>query len=148
MRTAAEREPGLLRVYEARSAETTVQRLRELAVDPIRAVRLWVARNANTPPDALGLLLQDADHSVRTNALRHPRTPAAGRELGDVHAALVDPIPPPGAGVGSTMAADDADWSSVLRALDEPGRSGRAEGLYFPGKFRSCGDAESVRSAG
>lgn len=81
IRSAAERKLGLLSANEARSTDTTEQRLRELATDPIRAVRLWTARNPNTPPDALALLLQDTDVSVQDNALRHPRTPAAALEL-------------------------------------------------------------------
>jgi hypothetical protein len=81
IRLAAERRLGLLRANEARSTDTTEQRLRELAADPMRPVRVWTARNANTPPDALTNLLEDADHSVRSAALYHPRTPAAALAL-------------------------------------------------------------------
>ncbi|MFI5846091.1 hypothetical protein ACIA8K_40950 [Catenuloplanes sp. NPDC051500] len=79
-RTATERELGLLRANEARSTGTTEQRLCELAIDPMRPVRLWTARNPNTPPGALDVLIQDEDHSVRNSALFHPRTPAAALE--------------------------------------------------------------------
>jgi hypothetical protein len=81
IRSAAEHKLGLLRVNEARSTDTTEQRLRELATDPIRPVRVWTARNPKTPPDAVATLLQDADCSVRNEALYHLRTPAAALEL-------------------------------------------------------------------
>ncbi|GIE78501.1 hypothetical protein Aph02nite_44510 [Actinoplanes philippinensis] len=80
-RSVAERELGLLRVNEARSIDTTEQRLRELATDPIRPVRLWTARNPNTPPNAVAILLQDADRGVRNEALYHLRAPAAALEV-------------------------------------------------------------------
>lgn len=50
IRSAAARWFGLLRVNEARSTDTTEQRLRELATDPMRPVRVCTARNPNTPP--------------------------------------------------------------------------------------------------
>ncbi|WP_426513264.1 hypothetical protein ACPPVO_23165 [Dactylosporangium sp. McL0621] len=55
---------GYRRVLEARSSRTTTERLRQLADDPIRPVRLWAARNPRTPPDALDRLLQDPDSWV------------------------------------------------------------------------------------
>lgn len=63
------------RVLEARSAECSVDRLRALAADEVRPVRLWVARNPCAPPDALSALARDVDSTVRWNALLHPRTP-------------------------------------------------------------------------
>ncbi|MEV4281691.1 hypothetical protein [Actinoplanes xinjiangensis] len=81
LRSAAERTLGLRRVNEARSTDTTEQRLRELAADPLRPVRVWTARNPRTPPDALAELMQDADYGVRSAALYHPRTPAAALAL-------------------------------------------------------------------
>ncbi|WP_433797892.1 hypothetical protein [Actinoplanes sp. CA-252034] len=95
IRSAAERQVGLLRANEARSTDTTEQRLRELATDPLRPVRVWTARNPNTPPDVVAILLQDADCSVRNEALYHLRTPAAvlqvlaRQEAEEVEAALL-----------------------------------------------------------
>jgi hypothetical protein len=63
------------RVLEARDLNTSADRLRALAADEVRPVRLWVARNPLTPPDALGALARDEDSSVRWNALLHPETP-------------------------------------------------------------------------
>ncbi|MEU8658478.1 hypothetical protein AB0C31_17400, partial [Actinoplanes philippinensis] len=80
IRSVAERQLGLLRVNEARSIDTAQQRLRQLATDPIRPVRVWTARNPNTPPDAVAILLQDADCAVRNEALYHLRAPAAALE--------------------------------------------------------------------
>jgi Leucine rich repeat variant len=51
-----------------------------LAADEIRPVRLWVARNPNTPPEALDALAQDADSAVRWNVLLNPSTPATALE--------------------------------------------------------------------
>src|SRR5688500_13207546 len=81
IRPAAERRLGLLRVYEARSVTTTAQRLGALRIDPVPAVRLLTARNANPPPDALGTLLHDEDRSVQWHALFHARTPPEALEL-------------------------------------------------------------------
>ena len=53
-----------------------MRRLKVLASDPIRPVRLWVARNPRTPPDALGQLLHDVDSWVQWNALLHHATPS------------------------------------------------------------------------
>ncbi|SDS87410.1 hypothetical protein [Actinoplanes derwentensis] len=212
IRSAAENKLGLLRVHEARSTATTEQRLRELAADPIRPVRVWTARNPNTPPDAVATLLQDADCSVRNEALYHLRTPAVALELlarqeaeeaeaarlpntaakkrhvvahhpntppqlrdeliaagvcpgrrcgmaaefrhrcgdGRLYAEQGKPTSAPGPSphTGSPPAmgdatdieagarsAGEAEWLSVLRALDEPGRLGSAGGLEFPGDF-------------
>ena len=76
IRSPTERRLGYLRVLEARSATTTTERLRTLAGDEIRPVRLWTARNWNTPPDALDALARDTDSTVRWNALLNPRTTA------------------------------------------------------------------------
>ncbi|MFF5235518.1 hypothetical protein [Dactylosporangium sp. NPDC000521] len=76
VRTVAERRLGYLRVLEARSPSTSVERLSVLATDEIRPVRLWTARNWNTPPEALSTLAQDEDETVRWNTLLNPRTPA------------------------------------------------------------------------
>ncbi|GIF43923.1 hypothetical protein Axi01nite_82340 [Actinoplanes xinjiangensis] len=210
IRSATERKLGLLRANEARSADTTEQRLRELAVDPVRAVRLWTARNPNTPPDAVALLLHDSDPSVQNSALFHLRAPAAALELlarqeaAEAEAAQLPhqtakrdlvahhPNTPPelrdqllAAGVcracpespcttaeyfnrrqdgnpyvprgrptsapdlssqtggpramgdvaGIEPTADSEDWWSLLGALDEPGRLGRAAGLEVPSSF-------------
>ena len=75
VRSRAERILAYRRVLEARSAETSTDRLRALALDEVRPVRLWVARNPHTPPDALGHLARDEDSSVRWNVLLHPETP-------------------------------------------------------------------------
>ncbi|MBF9132417.1 hypothetical protein I0C86_26215 [Plantactinospora sp. S1510] len=75
-----DRMAGYQRVLEARSAETIPERLRGLAGDPIRPVRLWVARNPRTPPDALDRLLHDSDSSVQWNALLHLATPGTALE--------------------------------------------------------------------
>ncbi|MFC4068313.1 hypothetical protein [Actinoplanes subglobosus] len=94
VRSYQERMAGYRRVLEARSPHTTLDRLRELAGDPIRPVRLWTARNPRTPPDALDRLMDDEDSSVEYNALLHHDTPGpalqrtAGREevrFGDRH---------------------------------------------------------------
>ena len=66
-----------LRVLEARNPETSAERLRTLAGDEVRPVRLWVARNPHTPPDVLDALIRDEDSSVLWNALLHPKTPDA-----------------------------------------------------------------------
>ncbi len=67
---------GYRRALEARSIRTPAARLRELAVDEIRPVRVWTARNHNTPPDALDSLADDGDEIVRWNALLNGRMPA------------------------------------------------------------------------
>jgi hypothetical protein len=66
------------RVLEARHLETSAGRLRIVAGDEVRPVRLRVARNPNTPSDVLDALARDEDKSVRWNALLHPKTPDAG----------------------------------------------------------------------
>jgi ribosomal protein S18 acetylase RimI-like enzyme len=76
IRGYTERMDGYRRVLEARSTATSSARLAELARDEIRPVRLWTARNHNTPPSALDHLMRDEDSDVRWNALLHPRTPA------------------------------------------------------------------------
>ncbi|GAA0455009.1 hypothetical protein Aca07nite_68570 [Actinoplanes capillaceus] len=80
VRSYRDRMAGYRRVLEARSPETTLDRLRELAGDEIRPVRLWTARNPRTPADALARLLQDADESVQGNALLHTGTPGTALE--------------------------------------------------------------------
>ncbi|MEV6522721.1 hypothetical protein AB0M43_12315 [Longispora sp. NPDC051575] len=80
VRPPAERTAGLARVVEARAATTAEDRLRALAGDEVRPVRLWTARNLGTPPDALDLLTRDPDEIVRWNALLNPRTPAPALE--------------------------------------------------------------------
>lgn len=87
VRTQAERLSGYRRVLEARSPDVTVERLRLLAVDEIRPVRLWTARSLLTPPDALDLLARDEDSSVQWNALINPHLPeSALRWLADLEA--------------------------------------------------------------
>ncbi|GGN84924.1 hypothetical protein GCM10010112_64720 [Actinoplanes lobatus] len=80
VRSYQDRMAGYRRVLEARSPETTLERLRELAGDEIRPVRLWTARNPRTPADALARLLGDADESVQWNALLHTGTPGTALE--------------------------------------------------------------------
>jgi hypothetical protein len=75
IRSAHERWLGYLRVLEARDATTSHDRLRELAHDIIRPVRLWTARNPNTPPDALIILSADTDSTVQWNVLLNRSTP-------------------------------------------------------------------------
>jgi hypothetical protein len=75
VRPYSERMAGYRRVLEARS-RTTPARLRELAGDEIRPVRLWTARNIWTPADALDLLADDPDDSVVWNVLLNRQTPA------------------------------------------------------------------------
>ncbi|WP_328551128.1 hypothetical protein [Streptomyces sp. NBC_00358] len=53
----------------------TAERLRSLAVDEIRPVRLWTARSPLAPPDALDRLARDEDSSVQWNALINPNLP-------------------------------------------------------------------------
>ncbi|GAA0932700.1 hypothetical protein Vau01_123280 [Virgisporangium aurantiacum] len=81
IRTAHERWLGYLRVLEAWDPKTTHDRLRELAHDVIRPVRLWTARNPNTPPDALTILSTDPDETVRWNFLLNRSTPLEARHL-------------------------------------------------------------------
>jgi hypothetical protein len=81
IRSAHERWLGYLRVLEARDANTTHDRLRELAHDVIRPVRLWTARNPNTPPDALIILSTDPDETVRWNVLMNRSAPLQARHL-------------------------------------------------------------------
>lgn len=74
------------RVLETRSADVAEDRLRALAGDQVLTVRIWTARSRRTPADALALLAEDPDHTVRHNALLNPNTPdsalrsLAGRE--------------------------------------------------------------------
>ena len=75
IRTQAERLLGYRRVLEARSPDVTADRLRLLALDEIRPVRLWTARSPLAPPDALDCLARDDDASVRWNALLNPNLP-------------------------------------------------------------------------
>jgi hypothetical protein len=92
IRTPAEHWFGYLRVLEARSSDTSIDRLRVLATDNIRPVRVWTARNPNTPADALSALAQDEDLTVSWNALLHPRTaPQALQILADQEAATAPP---------------------------------------------------------
>jgi len=51
-------------VLEARNLRTTPQRLLELAKDPARPVRCYVAMHRSTPVEALLLLLQDDEAMV------------------------------------------------------------------------------------
>jgi hypothetical protein len=71
-------------VAEARSAGTSPDRLRELASEDFRPVRLWVARHPRTPQDALAELCRDPDRTVVWNAMWNPSTP------GDVLRRLAD----------------------------------------------------------
>ncbi|MFE9483758.1 hypothetical protein ACFYNM_34850 [Streptomyces spororaveus] len=65
----------------------TAERLRSLAVDEIRPVRLWTARSPLAPPDALDRLARDVDASVQWNALINPNLPdTALRWLADLEA--------------------------------------------------------------
>src|SRR4029077_16376740 len=66
------------------------------------AIRAAVARNRLTHPAVLGKLAKDADQSVRTTALRHPRVPHqqiinAARDEDQVlrKAAAANPLCPP-----------------------------------------------------
>ncbi|MGI5238916.1 hypothetical protein [Dactylosporangium sp. CA-139066] len=65
IRTRAERMLGYARVLEARDPATSADRLRALADDDVRPVRVWVARNFHTPRDALERLARDQDEAVR-----------------------------------------------------------------------------------
>ena len=74
VRSRAERLAGYRRVREARNFATSPDRLRELAADPILPVRVWTARNPNTPSDSLAsLALGDR---TQWFALHNPGTPA------------------------------------------------------------------------
>lgn len=79
IRTRAGWTAGYRRVLEARSLDTPADRLRILAFDEIRPVRLYVARNPSTPPDALVWLASDPDESVRWNVLLNVNRPAEAR---------------------------------------------------------------------
>ncbi|GAA2363147.1 hypothetical protein GCM10010170_059790 [Dactylosporangium salmoneum] len=59
---------GYLRVLEARDPATPPDRLRALADDDYRPVRVWTARNFHTPADALERLARDEDDHVRWRA--------------------------------------------------------------------------------
>lgn len=74
MRSAAERLLGYRRVLEARDLGEAPERLRALAHDEVRPVRVWVARNPATPPDALDTLARDTDETVRWNVLLNRHT--------------------------------------------------------------------------
>ncbi|MEU1525364.1 hypothetical protein ABZ413_24515 [Nocardia rhamnosiphila] len=79
---------GYRRVLETRDPATCPDRLRQLAVDPVRPVRLWAARNPNTPADALTLLVVDEDSSVQWNAIVNPVVPVeALRRVAAIEAA-------------------------------------------------------------
>ncbi|MDG6110077.1 hypothetical protein Daura_31825 [Dactylosporangium aurantiacum] len=60
---------GYRRALEARRPATSPTRLRELATDDVRPVRVLVARNFDTPRDALEQLTRDEDDDVRTSAI-------------------------------------------------------------------------------
>lgn len=75
VRSSAERLLGYRRVLEARNPDTSADRLGVLAIDEIRPVRLWVARNRVTPPAALARLAEDEDSSVQWNALLNSNLP-------------------------------------------------------------------------
>jgi hypothetical protein len=77
VRGRVDRLLGYQRVLDARRVEASADRLRELASDEIRPVRLWTARNRLAPPDALDRLARDEDSSVRWNALLNPHLPDA-----------------------------------------------------------------------
>ncbi|MER7277784.1 hypothetical protein ABT369_25415 [Dactylosporangium sp. NPDC000244] len=62
IRSQSERMPGYQRALEARSPTTSSARLRELATDDVRPVRVLVARNFNTPRETLEQLA-----TTRTN---------------------------------------------------------------------------------
>jgi hypothetical protein len=78
IRSQRERLAGYRRVLEARSSDVTEARLRELAYDEIRPVRLWTARSRRCPGDALVALADDEDGSVRWCALHNAAMPEAG----------------------------------------------------------------------
>jgi hypothetical protein len=78
IRSQPERIAGYSRVLEARSSDVTEGRLRELAHDEIRPVRLWTARSRLCPGDALVALAHDEDSSVSWNALHNAAMPDAG----------------------------------------------------------------------
>ncbi len=82
---------GYRRVLEARSNQASVKRLRELAEDPVRVVRLYASWNYRTPADALGPLLAEDDYLVWWNVIHNPRTPAEA--LARAVAAETDPEP-------------------------------------------------------
>ena len=76
IRSRAEQLAGYRRVLEARSPATPADRLRDLAADELRPVRLWVARNPRCPSDALDALARDEDRTVQWNVLLNAGTPA------------------------------------------------------------------------
>ncbi len=78
IRSQAERIAGYRRVLEARSPDVTEERLRELAHDEIRLVRLWTARSSRCPGDALVALAQDEDSTVSWCALHNAAMPEVG----------------------------------------------------------------------
>jgi hypothetical protein len=69
-RSAAERLAGYLRVKEARDPNTSVDRLRELAGDPLVPVRVFVARNSRTPEDVVTQILNDPSRTAGSNSSR------------------------------------------------------------------------------
>jgi hypothetical protein len=69
---------GYARVLEGRDPATAPERLRELASDEFRTVRMYAAENFSMPPDALELLIRDTDSSVRWCAFTNPAAPASG----------------------------------------------------------------------
>ncbi|MFI0410571.1 hypothetical protein [Actinomadura sp. 3N508] len=75
LRSRAEQLAGYRRVLEARDPTTPADRLRILAADEIRPVRVWTGLNPHAPPDALELLAHDEDNYVRRIALHHPSAP-------------------------------------------------------------------------
>jgi hypothetical protein len=78
IRSQPERIAGYRRVLEARSPDVPEQRLRELAHDEIRPVRLWTARSNRCPGDALVALAHDEDPNVSWSALHNAAMPEAG----------------------------------------------------------------------
>jgi hypothetical protein len=78
IRSQSERLAGYRRVLEARSPDVTGLRLRELADDGIRPVRLWTARSIRCPGDALVALAHDEDPWVSWCALLNAAMPEAG----------------------------------------------------------------------
>ena len=85
IRSRSERMLGCQRALEARDPATPPARLRKLAADDVRPVRVLVARNFDTPRDALEQLTRDEDDYVRTSAIAPPARELSGFLHGVVH---------------------------------------------------------------
>ncbi|GAA4258772.1 hypothetical protein GCM10022255_080730 [Dactylosporangium darangshiense] len=127
---------GYQRVLEARDPATPPGRLRELAADDVRPVRLLVARNFDTPREVLERLTRDEDGHVRwcaTYTLNFPemavrwhanggQISASGPQLSGFLHDVVHHPGVPGSLRAEVLAAGVCPSGCPRRRYDVPGR--------------------------